>query len=345
MFLVNWLASSSLMHRLTWFPSPEPAQGSTQALDKTLTREEDLSVQDKQKMAKIKSLWCGVASELGMADSDQVKFAVQDGEAETSVAVWHEGSPTIVLPFSYLQKTVVLDEEQARSQDFDNREWAIWSQFVDRCPDHVPDMFTYTEQFTSQFSAKRLRKLANRYGKYLTQIEFEAELAHEFGHIQARHLNPMHGRRLGAMLRSFASVALPWLTVAATTLLAFAIRDFTGTLDLVLPLVCGLGAGACVRSFLSDHVLRESVSYVRRQWEKEADAIAASSQRLCQGNVRLYKRDILLSIVQGGNIDGVVRGIFEDAEHHPSDGSRLRFFLGRLKQHHLPTKQSAVVES
>ncbi len=273
----------------------------------------------------------------GVTDLENVRFAFQDdGEAKTSVAVWHEGSPTIIIPFSYLQQTVVLDEEESRREGFDRKEWAIWSQFVDRCPDQVPDMFTYAEQFSHQISVKKLRKLANRYGKYLSQIEFEAELAHEFGHIQARHLNPSHGRRLGAMLRSFASVALPWFAAAATGLLALAWGGFTNSLDFVVPIVCALGAGACVRGFCSDRVLRESVGYVRRQWEKEADAIASTSQRLCEGNVRLYKRDNLLSIVQGDNIDGVVRKIFEDAEHHPSDGSRLRFFLGRLQRHDRP---------
>ncbi len=342
MFLVNWLASTSLVQRLGCFPSAEAADGCASVLEKPLKREEDLAIGEQKKLSRIKGLWHNVASELGVTDLENVRFAVQDdGESTTSVAVWHEGSPTIIIPFSYLQQTVILDDEDRRD-DFDSKEWAIWSQFLDRCPDQVPDMFTYAEQFSHQISVKKLRKLANRYGKYLSQIEFEAELAHEFGHIQARHLNPTHGRRLGAMLRSFASIALPWLATAAAGLLAFALRDFSGSLDLILPALCGLGAGACVRGFFSERVLRESVGFVRRQWEKEADAIASTSQRMCKGNVRLYKKDILLSIVQGGNIDGVVRRIFEDAEHHPSDGSRLRFFLGRLQRHKRPIQSQVL---
>ena len=100
-----------------------------------------------------------------------------------------------------------------------------------------------------------------------------------------------------------------------------------------------------VRAFISDSVLRRSVSYVRKQWEREADAIAATTQRFCEGNVRLYKKDILVSIVKGEGIENVRRRIFNDAEHHPSDASRLQFFLSRLQQHTIPASIARAVHS
>ena len=202
MFLVNWLASSNLFQRVEGIPQVE-RQGCADSpvLDKSLTREEELVGEDLLKLYRIKHLWKRVARELGVENAENVQFAVQkegvEG-AETSVAVWHRGSPTIVIPFEYLSRTVLEGESQSHIAGFDTREWDIWSQFIENSPDQVSDMFAYAEGFKQQFSAKKLKKLVGRYAKYLSQIEFEAELAHEFGHVQARHLNPTNGRRLSS---------------------------------------------------------------------------------------------------------------------------------------------------
>jgi hypothetical protein len=325
MFLVNWLASSTLFERVAGVVPPEPSTG-VASFEKSLTREEDLNSDDRAKMIKIRRLWGHVANQLGVDGDQDVRFAFQHGMADTSVALWHEGNPTIVIPFSYLSEMVLDDDERAP-------DWDIWSKFIDNSPNQVTDMFSYAEGFKRQFSATKLKRLANRYGKYLSQLEFEAELAHEFGHIQAKHLNPVKGKRLTGILHSFASVVLPVAATAAASFFSFLLRDVSGGLDLALPLLGGLLSGLGFRAFFSQHVLRKSISYVRRQWEREADAIAAGSARLCEGNVRLYKKDILVRIVKGESIDFVSRRVFEDAEHHPSDGSRLRFFLGRLAKH------------
>lgn len=341
MFLVNWLASSSLFERIGGVPQVDVAPA-TSAFEKSLTREEELNSNDRKKMTKIRHMWSKVASELGLDADQQVKFAFQSGGAETSVAVWHKGSPTIVIPFSYLSQMVLDGEDKQATANFDRKEWDIWSKFIDNSPDQVSDMFSYAEGFKKNFSAKKLRRLASRYGTYLNQLEFEAELAHEFGHIQARHLNPCKGRRLTKILRSLAGIVLPVAVTAVATFCSFILREFTGGLDLALPVLCGLFSGACVKAFFSDRVLRKSVNYVRRQWEREADAIAAEAPRFCEGNVRLYKKDILVSIIEGESVDVVSRRIFEDAEHHPSDGSRLRFFLSRLEQHNSPAAEQVI---
>ena len=150
MFLVNWLASSSLFRRVGGVPPIEVQDESDgQGLSKTLTKEEELKSEDLMKLCRIKFLWRKVAKELGIDNAEQVRFAVQkrgvEG-AETAVTVWHEGSPTIVIPFDYLARSVVLDgDEMVGNNNFDRREWDIWSRFVDKCPDQVSEMFAYTE--------------------------------------------------------------------------------------------------------------------------------------------------------------------------------------------------------
>lgn len=329
MFLVNWLTAASSLQFAEHMPKHcDESPGADFSVSP------ELSDFQRVKLGRVNHLWRRVVRDVGVDDDEEVRLAFQEGDAETSIAVMHEGTPTIMVPLAYLTDLVVWDaDRRVPSEAFDQREWDIWTRVIDQCPDTVEDMAAYAEACKKQISAKKLRRLAGKYGKYLSQIEFEAELAHEMGHIHAKHLTSCRGRRLTSLLRSIALVFVPLAVTVATTAVSLFAQSAAGGLDLIFPLFGGLTIGACVRAFYSRRLLRKSMNFVRRQWEKEADAIAACNPRYCEGNIRLYKRDIFVRLLKEHSVESVGRKIFEDAEHHPSDGSRLRFFLGRMHQH------------
>ncbi len=338
MFLVNWLATHFFARLDEPFPDEDEVSHLGPEWESSLAAEEDLDPEERTKLTRVKKLWRNVGVNLGVSHPKGVRFAVQRKQGmQTSVAIWHRGSPTIVIPVEYLSRMVFEGETKLKkSSGFDRSEWATWSRFIDNSPDHVEEMVDYTERFSKKLPRNKLRKLASRYGNLMSQVEFEAEMAHEFGHVHARHLNPRKGGRLSKFLRTLVGIGLPIAAFVAATGLCLFFRSFTGGLDLSLSLLCGAGAALFVRTAFTDHIMRKTVAYVRKQWEHEADAIAASSQRYCAGNVRLYKKDILIDIIKdahnGDAIESLSSRVFKETDYHPSDGDRLHFFLGRMRR-------------
>ncbi len=153
--------------------------------EEQITQEHELAAKDMARFRQIKEVWHKVGRDLGVPDTLKVKFAVQL-DADTSRAVWHQGTPTIIIPYHYLRKAVVLDQEKAPS-------WTVWQQFLDKSPDNIEEMVEYTHRFSTGMPKGKLVRLVEQYGNHLSQLELEGELAHEFGHIQAHHLNPTRG--------------------------------------------------------------------------------------------------------------------------------------------------------
>lgn len=312
--------------RLFRVPIPEVGE-------ERITHEHELAVTDAARFRQIKQVWHKVARDLGLPEEHKVKFAVQ-AEAETSRAVWHNGTPTIIIPYHYLRRAVVLDQERDPSTKklFNQVDWAIWQQFLKRSPDSIEEMADYAHRFSEGMPKGKLVRLVERYGSCLSQLELEGELAHEFGHIQAHHLNPTKGKFLQWLLGMVIQVTIPMGIAASVALI---VSLFSDSQHAVIPLSYGVCAGLVTRTAMSPQLLRKSIRYIRRVWEKEADTIAASTPRCIEGNILLYKKDILVEIVKKGDVDQIRQRIFSDQAHHPSDASRLQFFLSK-RQKDLP---------
>ncbi len=295
--------------------------------EEPITQEHELTASDAKRFRQIKEVWHKVGRDLGVPEGLKVKFAVQL-DADTSRAVWHKGKPTIIIPHRYLRRAVVLDQEKelASKRLFNQFDWAVWQQFLHKSPDSIEEMMHYTHRFSEGMPKGRLSQLVKQYGECLSQVELEGELAHEFGHIQAHHLNPTRGNFLQKLLSLTMQVTVPGCVGAAAALISGLFSDSVHT---IIPLSYALCAGLVTRTAMSPRLLRTSVRYVRRVWEKEADAIAASAPRYVEGNILLYKKDILVAIVKKGNIDQVRQKIFHDQPYHPSNASRLQFFLSK----------------
>ncbi len=295
-----------------------------------ITLEHELTVKDATRFRQIKEIWHKVGKDLGLPEGHEVKFAVQVG-ADTSRAVWHNGTPTIIIPFHYLRRAVVLDQEKETSSKklFSQVDWATWQQFLKKSPDSIEDMVDYAHRFSEGMPKGKLVRLVEHYGNCLSQLELEGELAHEFGHIQAHHLNPTRGRFLQWLLGVLFQVTIPMCIGGVVALIS---SFFSDSQHAILPLSYGLCASLVTRTAMSPQLLRRSIRYIRRVWEKEADSIAASAPRCIEGNILLYKKDILVGIVKKGGIDHIRHQVFHEQAHYPSDASRLQFFLNKRAQ-------------
>ena len=138
----------------------------------------------------------------------------------------------------------------------------------------IEEMMDYAHRFSEGMPKGKLVRLVEHYGNCLSQLELEGELAHEFGHIQAHHLNPTRGRFLQWLLGMLIQVTIPMCIGGVVALLS---GFFSDSQHAVIPLSYGLCAGLVTRTAMSPQLLRKSIRYVRRVWEKEADAIAASA--------------------------------------------------------------------
>ena len=136
--------------------------------------------------------------------------------------------------------------------------------------------------------------------------------------------------RVRRFVRGLCRVVLPGVVGALAGALSVFFFPPIELVWIAVPVVSASIAALCARVFLSPRAYRRSKRFVRRVWEKRADAIAASSKRACLGNIRLYKKDILVTLLKGGDIESLRTRIFEDKTIHPSDGSRLQFFLDRI---------------
>lgn len=289
-----------------------------------ITQEHELTIQDATRFRQIKEVWHKVGSELGFSKEHKVNFAVQLG-ADTSRAVWHNGTPTIIIPYHYLRRAVVLDQEKNSSTKLFNQvDWAVWQQFLKKSPDSIEEMQEYAHRFSEGMPKGKLIRLVEQYGSCLSQLELEGELAHEFGHIQAEHLNPRKGKFLYWLLSILVQITIPLFMGGLVALFSSFFSEHA-----IISLSYGVCAALATRTAMSPQLLRKSIRYIRRVWEKEADAIAASAPRCVEGNILLYKKDILMDIVKKGSIDHIRQQIFHNQTHYPSDASRLEFFLSR----------------
>lgn len=326
MFIFNWFAAQYYRYIKLTAPDVSDSEASYE-----LAEEEELSPEELLQLKLVKRIWRRVGMALGVSHPRGVRLAVQREGLETSVAMWYQGAPMIVIPRDYLSRLVV--PGKSFDEGFNPQEWSEWSRFLEESPDQIQEMIAYTQRFSKELPRGKLLTLADSYSQFLTHREFEAELAHEFGHIQARHLNPYSSGRFARWLRRVCYWVFPLLATVFTAVLFVVTQPVGGIEDVMLTICSSVLVGVIFRSWLADKLLKNTVSYVRKQWEKEADAIAAGTQRFCEGNVRLYKKDILLRVIQEQSIDAVTKKVFGQNEFHPSDAERLHFFVHRLREH------------